>query len=453
MSYDALYFAAFLALTLAAARLLPWKGPVLLVASIAFYSVAGLRDTVVAAGLILANFGFQFLILRNRNWLYPALALNFGCLAWFKYRIFLTTLPGQDLYTLPIVIPLGISFYVFQLSGFLIDLSQGRSRPFRSLPRFALFKLFFGQLIAGPITRARQFGPQIDRLFDGVLARRRLFGLALGLFLLGLTKKIVFADSLAPFADAAFRQGPADAAGAWLGLWLFTFQIYFDFSGYSDMAVAIALMFGMRLPVNFRQPYLAANPQDFWRRWHITLSTWIRDYLYIPLGGSRGSAAAAAVALVVSMALAGLWHGAQWTFVIWGIGWALLTLAWRASRPWLENRRLIAWALTFVSVMLLWVFFRAPDLGSALRYLGALFGGSAAGTFAAPDGWLGILTLAGCIALLVLHWAEAMLFSQRVVLAFRRWDGPFLRSLLVASGLVLYLMPKLNDDPFIYFRF
>ena len=182
-----------------------------------------------------------------------------------------------------LVIPLGISFYIFQLTAFQIDLSRGRAKPFYSLPRFALFKLFFGQLVAGPIMRWRQFGPQIHRLFDGTLPRRRLLGIALGLCLVGLIKKVVFADALAPFVETIFHKGPASAAAAWLGIFLFSSQVYFDFSGYSDIALGLGYLFGLRLAVNFRQPFTALTPQDFWRRWHITLSFWIRDYIFTPL--------------------------------------------------------------------------------------------------------------------------------------------------------------------------
>jgi len=219
MSYDSLYFAFFIVAVWLAFELLPWRGSILLAASIAFYAPAGLRDSVLAAIVILANYVLQFPVRRHRRWLYLALVLNFGCLAYFKYRVFLATTAGLNLFTGDIVIPLGISFYVFQLSAFLIDINRGRAEPFTSLARFAFFKLFFGQLIAGPIMRWRKFGPQVNRLFDGKppLRSHRLAGLGLGLCLLGLTKKVVLADSLAPFVDAIFYDGPRDAAAAWLG--------------------------------------------------------------------------------------------------------------------------------------------------------------------------------------------------------------------------------------------
>jgi alginate O-acetyltransferase complex protein AlgI len=453
MSYDTLYFALFLAVTWAAFAVLPWRGYVLLAASIAFYAVAGLRDSLLAAAVILVNYAFQFAIMRDRRWLYAALVLNIGCLAYFKYRVFLTTAAGFDVFT-HLVIPLGISFYIFQLTAFLIDLSRGRAKPFYSLPRFALFKLFFGQLVAGPIMRWRQFGPQIHRLFDGTLPPRRLIGIALGLCLVGLVKKVVFADSLAPIVETIFHNGPANAAAAWLGIFLFSSQVYFDFSGYSDIALGLGYLFGLRLAVNFRQPFTALTPQDFWRRWHITLSFWIRDYLFTPLARLRRSRRWADFALVVAMALAGLWHGANWTFIVWGVGWALAILLWHMADRQLTRLGVAQWLLTFGIWLVLLVFFRSSDVGAAFRYIATMFGGGGAGTAPLPnDGWGGALIALGCAGLLALHWSERYLHTRRTVLLMRRFDGLLLRVLIAGLALWLLLLPKVQDNPFIYFRF
>lgn len=454
MSYDTLYFAAFLAVVWVAFRIFPWQGWILLVASIAFYSVAGLRDSILAATLILLNYGFQFLILHNRRWLWAILAINFGCLAYFKYRVFLATAAGTSFYTGDVVIPLGVSFYVFQLSAFMVDIKRGNARPFGSLARFALFKLFFGQLVAGPIMRWRQFGWQVDHVFEGTLRRHRLLGLGLALCLLGLFKKIVFADSFAPVVDDIFHQGPASASVAWLGAWLFGFQIYFDFSGYSDIALGIAYLFGMRLAVNFRQPYLSRTPQEFWQRWHITLSQWIRDYLYIPLGGSHGGKLRAAAVLLLVMSLAGLWHGANSTFVIWGLGWGVLVLFWRLLGARLADFPRLSWLVTLACAFILWVFFRASDSATALAFVGTMFGGRATGGAGLPaDGLGGVMIFAGCASLLMLHSFEARLFTPRIVRLFRRYDGPFLRGVLIGLSVWLLMLPKASDAPFIYFRF
>lgn len=459
MSYDALYFAPFLAIVLALFHAAPprVRGPVLLVASIAFYAVAGVRDCLLAAFLLVANYSFQWLILRDRRCLAPALVVNFGCLAFFKYRVFLARSVGIDLSAADLVIPLGISFYVFQLSGFLVDLSRGRAKPFGSLPQFLLFKLFFGQLVAGPITRWRQFGPQVGRLFAGTLRPPgRLAVVGLALCLLGLAKKIVFADSLAPWVDLVFTRGPADAATAWIGAWAFGFQIYYDFSGYSDIAVGLGLLFGIRLPMNFRQPYLARSPQEFWQRWHITLSRWIRDYLYFPLGGNSGGLARSALVLLATMGLAGLWHGASWTFVIWGLGWGVVILAWRAVGEHIAKAPLLAWAATILFVMVLWVFFRAPDLALAKAFLAAMAGmpQSKAGAVTLGDGTSGrLLLLAGLAALMALHKAETLLFQPRMTRTLMAARGPLLYGLMTGMAFVLLAIPKASNEPFIYFRF
>jgi alginate O-acetyltransferase complex protein AlgI len=454
MSYDTLYFALFLAVTWAAFAVLPWRGYVLLLASIAFYAVAGLRDSALAAAVILVNYAFQFAIMRDRRWLYGALVLNIGCLAYFKYRVFLAAAAGFDVFGKNLIIPLGISFYIFQLTAFLIDLSRGRAKPFYSLPRFALFKLFFGQLIAGPIMRWRQFGPQIHRLFDGTLPRRRLIGIALGLCLIGLIKKVVFADSLAPIVETIVNNGPANAAAAWLGAFLFSSQVYFDFSGYSDIALGLGYLFGLRLAVNFRQPYAALTPLDFWRRWHITLSFWIRDYVFMPLARLRRSRAWQELALVIALALAGLWHGANFTFVIWGVGWGLAILLWHMIGHHLSRLGRAQWLLTFGIWLLLMPFFRSNDVGSAFRYMVTMFGAGGAGTAPLPDdGAGGALIALGCAGLLALHWTEGYLHTKRMVLLMRRFDGLLLRVLIAGLALWLLLLPKVQENPFLYFRF
>jgi alginate O-acetyltransferase complex protein AlgI len=454
LSYDTLYFSFFLVLVWTAFAAFPGKGWILLAASIVFYSVAGWRDSLLAAVIILINYGFQFPVQRERRWLWLILALNFGCLIYFKYRVFLATAAGIGFYGRGVVIPLGISFYVFQLSAFLIDIGRGKAEPFVSLARFALFKLFFGQLIAGPIMRWRVFAPQINALFEGRLPRPRFIVIGLSLCVLGLVKKVMLADSLAPFADNFFRDGPADALSAWVGAWLFGFQIYFDFSGYSDMALGIAFLFGLRLTTNFRQPYLARTPQAFWQHWHITLSRWIRDYLYIPLGGGKGSFARQAFVLIAVMGLAGLWHGANWTFLIWGVVWALVILLWRLAGSRLAHLKAGEWALTLTLATLLWVFFRASDLQAALAYIGTMFGRGAAGTAALPaEVTQSLLVIAGCLALLALHWLEAQLFTRRATAMLLRMDGPLLRGFMIGLAFWMTMIPKSQDAPFIYFRF
>ena len=281
-----------------------------------------------------------------------------------------------------------------------------------------------------------------------------MLGIALGLCLIGLIKKVVFADALAPFVETIFHNGPASAAAAWLGIFLFSSQVYFDFSGYSDIALGLGYLFGLRLAMNFRQPFAALTPQDFWRRWHITLSFWIRDYLFTPLARLQRTRRWADFSLVVAMALAGLWHGASWTFIVWGVGWALAILLWHMANRHLARLGVAQWVLTFGIWLVLLAFFRSSDVGAALRYIATMFGGGSAGTAPLPnDGAGGALIALGCAGLLALHWSEGYLHTRRMVLLMRRLDGPLLRAFFVGLAFWLLLLPKVQDNPFIYFRF
>jgi alginate O-acetyltransferase complex protein AlgI len=269
---------------------------------------------------------------------------------------------------------------------------------------------------------------------------------------LGLAKKVLLADSIGPLADEIFAARPDSAYQAWLGAVLFTFQIYFDFSGYSDMAIGSAYLLGIRLPWNFRTPYVSMGPREFWQRWHISLSTWIRDYLYIPLGDGRGSAVRAAAVLVGTMALAGLWHGANYTFIIWGAAWGLYILVGRML-PQGGLPRPAAWLVHMVAVICLWVLFRSPSLGYALDFLRTMFAFRGGLPGAVDDAAPAVLVAAGIALLFVLHWLESRLQDRRVLYVLRRLDGPTLRGLLAGLALLMVLLPTYNVNPFIYFRF
>lgn len=469
MSFDTLPFLGFFAVVIAAyyAAGGAARGWWLLVAGVAGYSVAGLRDTVLFLVVISANYAFSLYVRERREVLWAALAFNFGVLAWYKYRLFLMGMAGiggtagvpggtSGSFTEAVVIPLGISFYIFTCVAYLVDIARGEIAPDRSFPRFALFISYFPHWVAGPIVRAHVLLPQVKRIFAGNIRWPRLWCLGLGLCLLGVVKKVVGADSLAPFVDDIFTRGPGDAATAWLGIWLFAFQIYFDFSGYSDMAVGMSWLLGVRLPMNFLTPYLALSPREFWQRWHITLSTWIRDYLYIPLGGSKGGGAARqALVLIVVMGLAGLWHGANWTYIVWGLAWGAAIAAWRIGHgPIGRLPGAVQWAATMLVVLTLWVLFRAPDIGFAGRYIAAMWGGAGLGEARYFGGSGGLPVLAGAASLMLLHVAERMGVQRRgAVYLVKRWEGPLLRGVLVAMILWLLVMPKLNANPFIYFRF
>jgi alginate O-acetyltransferase complex protein AlgI len=372
----------------------------LLLASIAVNFSLGLRMDDPRRRRIIGTFG---------------VVLNLAVLCYFKYTNFifdsLNMLTGVPLPFFNIVLPLGISFFTFQQIAYLVDVMRG-ARVERDLVSYTLFVSFFPHLIAGPLVHHAEMIPQFKRGRTGRSAVLAARGLAI--FAAGLFKKVVIADNLAQFVTPVFAH--LDAGGgvtmpwAWLATLAYTLQIYFDFSGYSDMAVGLALLFGIRLPVNFRSPYQALSIVEFWRRWHMTLSQFLRDYLYIPLGGNRRGPRLRYVNLMITMLLGGLWHGAGWNFLIWGgLHGAYLCLnhLWRAWRgvdapasdvlaKELPAKRLaqgLSWAITFFAVVLAWVFFRARTAAGAWQMLGSLFGLEAGSSAYASPGILRLMDL------------------------------------------------------------
>jgi len=377
--------------------------------------------------------------------------LNLGALAWFKYADFLGAnlawLAGARWTPLHIVLPLGISFFVFQKVSYLIDVKRGDRHEYRFLD-FCLFVSFFPQLIAGPLVRHNEIIHQFRANPRGPEVWENL-SRGLALFLVGMGKKLWIADTLAPSVDALFAAAHAsvpNAAAAWAAAGGYALQIYFDFSGYSDMAIGLARMFGLRLPMNFDAPYRAVSIRDFWRRWHMTLSRLLRDYLYIPLGGNRHGAARQALNVVLTMLLGGLWHGANWTFVIWG-GLHGLALAGNGlwHRAGLRMPALLGGALTLLFVVVAWVPFRAPDWTTAGHLLAGLLGVEGLGPVAFPDGWM--IWVGTAIALLGPT-------SQEVTLG--RWlrPTPWLAVPVGMAAVALLLLAggRLHDA-FIYFQF
>lgn len=363
----------------------------LTLASLCFYAAwapafVGLLLVHVAVNGTLARF------LPNRGVFVFGVVANLAVLGLFKYAGFLAQTVNQlTAIGLPSpgwVLPVGISFFTFTQIAFLADVQRGLKAD-RSPLRYLLFVTWFPHLVAGPVIHHAQVMPQLERA-----ARRPPRPLAvqagLALFVLGLAKKVLLADSLAGPADAAFeaaRQGTVpDIASAWSGVLAYTLQLYFDFSGYSDMACGLSLMFGVRLPLNFYSPYRAVGIIEFWRRWHMTLSRFLRDYLYIPLGGRRCSPTRHRFNLMATMVLGGLWHGASWNFVLWGaLHGVMLVLhqAWRALSPW-RVPAVLAVPLTFLLVAWAWIPFRAADLETAARLWWALWDPA---TFAGWPAW------------------------------------------------------------------
>ena len=323
---------------------------------------------------------------QRRMLTFAGIGIVLGVLGYFKYTNFLlSTLNvavGTDFHPLEIILPLGISFHSFQQIAYLADCYAGRA-PRYDFSKYSLFVTFFPQLIAGPIVHHHEIIPQFGR--PGALSPRAVnISAGLAIFAVGLFKKTIIADSLAqvavPIFDAAAGGQALTVTEAWYGALSYSLQLYFDFSAYSDMAIGLALLFNLRLPLNFFSPYKATSIADFWRRWHMSLSRFLRDYIYIPLGGNRHGPGRKSVNLMITMLLGGLWHGAGWTFVIWG---ALHGLYLLLHSLWVQatggrfakvpGYRFVAWALTFLAVVIAWVFFRADRLDTALSMLGSMF--------------------------------------------------------------------------------
>ena len=353
---------------------------------------------------------------RNRKrWLALSITGNLGILGFFKYYNFFVTeavagLESLGIHaspsTLNVILPVGISFYTFQTMTYALDVYRGQMKASRSLLEFATYVAFFPQLVAGPIERASHLLPQFHRpwRFDEQQVTQ-----GLRLILFGLAMKVCVADKLAPIVDEIFSNpGTYNGGTLVLGSVYFAFQIYGDFCGYSTIAIGIAKILGFQLMTNFATPYFATSPQDFWRRWHISLSTFFRDYLYIPLGGNRRGEARRQANLFLTMLLGGLWHGAGWTFVIWGgLHGVYLAVnhAWRAlpssaPRTTSQATTLASGLLTFVAVVVAWVFFRAPNVSTALEMLRAMAGGNGVGDLHL----LATADIAVVVALLALAW-------------------------------------------------
>jgi len=396
----------------------------------------------------------------RRAWLIASIVTNLSLLGFFKYFNFaLDTWNGvlaalglshlQPDLVLRVALPLGISFYTFQSMSYSLDIYRGRARPLSSVIDFALYVSLFPQLVAGPIIRFSELADQLK----GRTHTLEKFSRGASFFSLGMAKKILLANPCGFAADAAFNAGSVDVLDAWIGALAYAFQIYFDFSGYSDMAIGLGLMFGFVFPKNFNSPYLAESITDFWRRWHISLSTWLRDYLYLPLGGNRKGPWRTYVNLAVVMLLGGLWHGAAWNFVVWGG----IHGVWLAIERALGKRSLYGAlprparvTLTFLGVLIAWVFFRAPDLPAAGRYLASMFGFAEAQPAAALLGSilhapysLGSLAMAALVV-----WGAPQTWDWT-----RRLTAPKAGMALALLILALIAMGSQGFNPFIYFNF
>jgi D-alanyl-lipoteichoic acid acyltransferase DltB (MBOAT superfamily) len=468
MLFNTIQYALFLGLVLATLRLVPARARsgVLLIASTVFYAMwlpayllLLLVDLIVNYLLLKA----MVRSLRPRRYLIASIAFTLCLLAGFKYAAFAVAalLPvlemgfGFSPDVPSFFLPLGISFYSFQIIALAVDTYRRELKPVESFARYSLFISFFPQLIAGPILRGAKMLPQLAVGGTPTPERTRRGG---WLLVSGLVKKVVFADFLlAPFVDGAFEApGLGSAAYHLVTAYSFAFQIYFDFSGYVDMARGSALLMGFEIPTNFLEPYLSRNPAEFWRRWHITLSTWLRDYLYIPLGGNRQGTARTYVNLWLTMLLGGLWHGAAWTFVVWGGLHGLLLVVHRLiggsandiDRP-ITARDIPGILVTFHAAALLFAVFRAPSLAEA----GVFFS-----QFAAMDFFAGWPPVQTAIVLLCIgshffeRWLRGHVAALQQLCAEHAW-GPAAEGL--SAGILIGLAYALSGagGEFIYFQF
>ncbi|MCO4769620.1 MAG: MBOAT family protein [Deltaproteobacteria bacterium] len=443
----------FLPLTLVLHQLLPprVRNAALLAASLIFYATSSYEFLPLLLLSVVVDYSAGRQIGRSddpatrRAWLIASLTTNLGLLAFYKYvgliSLSLRDLLGPEVPLLEAALPLGISFFTFQSMSYTIDVYRGDVEPAQSPVDFAAFVALFPQLVAGPIVRFRDVAPQlVDRTVRSADVVR-----GLTLFMVGLAKKILLADTLALLAKPLFAVEQPGFLDAWAGMVFYSGQIYFDFSGYSDMAVGLGLFLGFSFPNNFNAPYRARTFSDFWRRWHITLSSWLRDYLYIPLGGSRRGPLRTYVNLTITMLLGGLWHGASWAFVVWGAGHGLLLAAERAlgeRNPILRLPAVGQTAVTFLLVTALWVPFHFNDMTVATRWLTAMVFGHGVGSITP----LVAGSVAAALALFHLPtpshlWDTTPRPRLLLVIVFL-----FVLSLFVAHG-------RLEAPPFLYFRF
>ena len=475
-SIEFLWF--FLPVALAAYWLAPpgWRNAVLAIASLIFYAWGAhaivfvfLLSLVVnySAGLAIARYRALGRVRAERRVLWAAIVVDLVLLAIWKYTVFLASqLDGvlgwfgsPHAIALPaITLPIGISFFTFHAISYVVDTYRGDAEPMRRPWDFAQYMAFFPQLIAGPIVRYHQIEEQIRQPPP---RSERLWQLADGFprFALGLCKKVLIADQVGPVADAAFSHTHAlTTPAAWIGALAYTVQIYFDFSGYSDMAIGMARMFGFRFPENFNRPYSSVSLTDFWRRWHMTLSRWFRDYVYIPLGGNRGTRRRTSANLLFVFFLTGMWHGAAWTFIVWGLYNGVILVAERLSgvARWPDERMVVVRrSVTLLLVVLGWVLFRAATFGDAARVYGAMlpvhFGALTPAVHNA-------LTGEPIVALLVGLWT--CLFPRWLVLGRVVEDGAWRGAALAARVAVLLILPVAaisvaagSFSPFLYYRF
>ena len=459
----------FLPLFLLVYHLVPHKlkNAVILISSIVFYSWGGPKFIFVILGttfldfLLVKKMSEQPTQKGKRIFLVVSLCLNLGLLFYFKYfNFFIDTFNqalGADIHWTKILLPIGISFYTFESVTYVVDVYRGVHKPLKNVWHYQTYILLFPKLIAGPIVRYHDIADQITNREKNYLPDVKLSGFLI--FCLGLAKKTIIANTLGMQADDVFKL-PADQIGtaaAWTGAIAYTFQIYFDFSGYSDMAIGLAKIMGFRLPENFRNPYTSASITEFWRRWHITLGAWMKNYLYIPLGGNQVSSAKIYRNLIIVFLFSGLWHGASWNFVIWGAYHGLFLVLERLflGKVYQKIGKWLAVPITLVIVATGWVIFRVENLDQALHVINQMYSfTSVEGKFSINNDFVFMAIIATVLSLFAITKKTENIQDKLYGETFSnsgRW-------LAVAGAVVLFyvslsFIAALEFNPFIYFRF
>lgn len=444
-----------------------FKNAVILIASIYFYSWGGPKFIFIILGTTFLDY-FLVNAMHNQKtqkaktkFLIISLCLNLGLLFYFKYCNFfienVNALLGTEISWIKVVLPIGISFYTFESLTYVIDVYRGIHKPLKNFWHYQTYILLFPKLIAGPIVRYHDIADQITNREKNYTPNVKLSGFLI--FCLGLAKKTIIANTLGMQADAVFKL-PAeqlDTAGAWVGALAYTFQIYFDFSGYSDMAIGLGKMMGFRFPENFNNPYTSASITEFWRRWHITLGTWMKNYLYIPLGGNKGPNSKLYRNLIIVFLLSGLWHGASWNFVLWGAYHGLFLVLERLflGKVFEKLGKFIAVPITFIIVITGWVLFRNEDLHYGLNVIKQMF------SFNFFDGKFAMNNDFICMAVVALVFSFFAITKKTKQIQEKVYGENFSDSgkwLAVVTGIALFYISlsyvtALDFNPFIYFRF
>ncbi|MBA2612632.1 MAG: MBOAT family protein [Bacteroidetes bacterium] len=463
------YLVYFLPIFLLLYHLAPhkFKNAVILIASIYFYSWGGPKFIFIILGTTFLDY-FLVNAMHNQKtqkaktkFLVISLCLNIGLLFYFKYCNFfienVNALLGTEISWIKVVLPIGISFYTFESLTYVIDVYRGIHKPLKNFWHYQTYILLFPKLIAGPIVRYHDIADQITNREKNYTPNVKLSGFLI--FCLGLAKKTIIANTIGMQADAVFKL-PAeqlDTAAAWVGALAYTFQIYFDFSGYSDMAIGLGKMMGFRFPENFNNPYTSASITEFWRRWHITLGTWMKNYLYIPLGGNKGPNSKLYRNLIIVFLLSGLWHGASWNFVLWGAyhGFFLVLERLFLGKVFEKIGKFIAVPITFIIVVTGWVLFRNEDLQYGLNVIKQMFSFNFVdGKFAMNNDFI----FMAVIALLFSFFAITKKTTQIQETVYGENFSDSGKWLAVVTSIALFYVSlsyvsALDFNPFIYFRF